>query len=86
MDKDLQHLYFRTLDAFYPNWFGKSGQVLGGLSGKWLLFNWSVVLMLYVWMFESLLLSMMMKPIMEDPIDTTKENQNSLSSLFPSSI
>ena len=72
--KDFQLLYFRTLNAFYPNWFGKSSQVVGGLSGKGLFFIWSVVLLLYIWMFESLLLSMMMKPIMEGPIDTTKEN------------
>ena len=74
-------MYFRTLNAFYPNWFGKSGKVMGGLSGKGLFFIWSVILLLYIWMFESLLLSMMMKPIMEDPIDTTKEkNPPSVSS------
>ena len=45
---------------------------MGGVSGKWLVVVWSVVLMLYVWIFQSMLLSMMMKPNMEKPIDTTK--------------
>ena len=49
---------------------------MGGVSGKWLVVVWSVVLMLYVWIFQSMLLSMMMKPNMEKPIDTTKDPFN----------
>ena len=66
-------VFSSTLDGNFPNWFGNQKRsVMGGLSGKWLVLIWSAVLMLYLWMFESLLLSMMMKPNLEDPIDTVK--------------
>ena len=70
---DILFSSFRILDGYFcSDWFQRRGPVTGGVSGKWLVLVWSVVLMLYVWIFQSMLLSMMMKPNMEKPIDSTK--------------
>ena len=70
---DILFSSFRILDGYFcSDWFQRRGHVTGGVSGKWLVVVWSVVLMLYVWIFQSMLLSMMMKPNIEKPIDTTK--------------
>ena len=70
---DILFSSYRILDGYFCTaWFQRRGHVIGGVSGAWLVVVWSVVLMLYVWIFQSMLLSMMMKPNMEKPIDTTK--------------
>ena len=69
---------FSAVDGRFPNWFGKCGHVTGGFSGKWLLFIWSVVLMMYLMMFESMFFGIMMKANMEDSIDTTKVFSNTI--------
>lgn len=71
---DILFSSYRILDGYFCTaWFQRRGHVTGSVSGAWLVVVWSVVLMLYVWIFQSMLLSMMMKPNMEKPIDTTKE-------------
>ena len=64
------------MNGLYPDWFERRGKEMGCLSGKLLLFVASVVFMMYVWIFQSLLLTMLMKPNMEKPIDTTKDPFN----------
>ena len=71
---DILFSSYRIADGYFcSDWFERRGQVTGGVSGAWLVLVWGVVLMLYVWVFQSMLLSMMMKPNMEKPIDITKE-------------
>ena len=71
---DILFSSYRIADGYFcSDWFERRGHVTGGVSGAWLVLVWGVVLMLYVWLFQSMLLSMMMKPNMEKPIDTTQE-------------
>ena len=72
-------IVFSLLGGSAPDWFGRAGQVTGtgGMSGKLLVFIWSVVVMMYLFMFDSMFFGMMMKPNMDKPIDTTQENLTS---------
>ena len=74
-------LIFRLLNAEpYPSWFqfqkkGNSRKIdkFKGFTGNYLLLLWSVSGMMIVFAFLSMFRAAMMRPVMEKPIDTTKD-------------
>ena len=51
---DILFSSYRILDGYFCTaWFQRRGHVTGSVSGAWLVVVWSVVLMLYVWIFQS---------------------------------
>ena len=55
---DILFSSYRIADGYFcSDWFERRGTITGGVSGAWLVLVWGVVLMLYVWLFQSMLLS-----------------------------
>ena len=62
----------------YPNWFkfqgkGTTTRSYKGFTGNYLLLLWSVMGMMIVFAFLSMFRASMMRPVMETPLDSTKD-------------
>ena len=58
----------------FPKWFQfeKMKRGMSSLSGKTVLLTWSLVNMILMFSFVSMLRATMMRPVMEQPIDNTR--------------